>query len=74
MRRPPQLTEFYRYPVIAGTSLIAIVVTLAWWAKLIDASLLFETAMIRRGELWLLVTSIFPHLGLLHLIFNIYWL
>lgn len=30
--------------------------------------------MVRRGELWRLVTSIFPHVDVLHLIFNLYWL
>jgi hypothetical protein len=30
--------------------------------------------MIRRGQLWRLTTSIFPHVGVLHLAFNIYWL
>jgi membrane associated rhomboid family serine protease len=73
MRPPPKLAEFPRYPVVAGTALLAVGVTLAWWAK-IDISPLFETAMIRRGELWRLVTSIFPHAGILHLAFNIYWL
>jgi membrane associated rhomboid family serine protease len=73
MRPAPRLSEIPRYPVVAGTALLAIGVTLAWWAKA-DISPLFETAMIRRGELWRLVTSIFPHGGILHLGFNIYWL
>jgi membrane associated rhomboid family serine protease/TPR repeat protein len=73
MRRAPRLTELPRYPVTAGTALLAIGITLAWWAKG-DVSSLLETAMIRRGELWRLVTSIFPHLSLWHLVFNVYWL
>ena len=73
MRPAPKWTEFPRYPVVAGTAILAVVVTIAWWSKL-DVSPLFETAMIRRGELWRLITSIFPHTNLLHLAFNIYWL
>jgi membrane associated rhomboid family serine protease len=73
MRPAPKWTEFPRYPVITGTAVLALAVTIAWWSKL-DVSPLFETAMIRRGELWRLVTSIFPHASLLHLAFNIYWL
>lgn len=73
MRSAPKLTEIPRYPVVAGTALLAVGVTVAWWAKM-DVSPLFETAMIRRGELWRLVTSIFPHGGILHLAFNVYWL
>jgi len=73
MRPAPRLSEIPRYPVVAGTALLAIGVTLAWWAQR-DISPLFETAMIRRGELWRLVTSMFPHAGILHLAFNIYWL
>lgn len=72
MRRPPSWTKFAKYPVIAGISILAIVTTVAWWAK-VDISPLFETALIRRGQLWRLLTSALPHAGVLHLIFNIYW-
>jgi membrane associated rhomboid family serine protease len=73
MRPTPNLREFPRYPVTAGIALLAIGVTVAWWTK-VDVSPLFEDALIRRGELWRLVTCIFPHAGILHLAFNIYWL
>lgn len=73
MRQPPKLTEFHRYPIVAGSALLATGVTIAWWSKL-NISPLFETAMIRRGELWRLVTNIFPHADIFHLAFNIYWL
>jgi len=73
MRPAPKLTEISLCPVVAGTALLAVGVTVAWWAK-VDISPLFETAMIRRGELWRLVTSILPHGGILHLVFNVYWL
>jgi membrane associated rhomboid family serine protease len=72
VRPPPKLTEFPKYPIAAGISLLAIVVTGAWWLGR-DVSPLLETAMIRRGELWRLVTSILPHDGILHLAFNVYW-
>src|SRR4051812_38313153 len=73
MRPAPKIRELQRYPIVGGTALLAIGVSLVWWTKT-DISPLFEDAMIRRGELWRLVTSIFPHAGLLHLAFNIYWL
>jgi membrane associated rhomboid family serine protease len=73
MRRPPKIGEFYRYPVVAGTALIATGVTIASWTHSFDISRLVENAMVRHGEVWRLVTSMFPHVGALHLIFNIYW-
>jgi Rhomboid family len=69
----PKLTEFPKYPVITVVSLLAIAVTIAWWMK-VDVSVLFESAQIQRGQLWRLLTSVLPHLDLLHLIFNLWWL
>jgi membrane associated rhomboid family serine protease len=48
-------------------------VTVAWWSKA-EISPLLESAMIRRGEIWRLLTSAFPHRDILHLAFNVYWL
>jgi membrane associated rhomboid family serine protease len=59
--------------VVAGTAILSIAVTAAWWSKL-NVSPLFPSAMIRRGELWRLLTAVLPHVDALHLIFNVYWL
>jgi len=72
MRRTSSWKELPKYPVIAGVSILAIATTIAWWSK-VDISPVFETAMIRRGQLWRLVTSILPHSDILHLAFNLYW-
>ena len=72
MAEVPKWTKFPNYPVTAGSMVLALGVTLAWWAK-VDISPLVADAHIRRGELWRLVTDIFPHLDFLHLAFNLYW-
>jgi membrane associated rhomboid family serine protease len=69
----PKLTEFPKYPVITVVSLLAVAVTIAWWMK-VDVSVLFESPQIRRGQWWRLLTSVLPHLDVLHLIFNLWWL
>jgi GlpG protein len=69
----PKWKDIPRYPVISGIAFLATAVTIAWWSGK-NISLLFENAEIRRGELWRLLSSIFPHLDIFHLIFNLYWL
>jgi membrane associated rhomboid family serine protease len=61
------------YPVVASTAVLAIAATAAFGLD-VDVSPLMETALIRRGQLWRLITSAFVHGGALHLLFNIYWL
>jgi membrane associated rhomboid family serine protease len=69
----PSWKEIPKYPVICAIALVAVVLTLAWWAGA-NVSLLFENAEIRRGQLWRLATNIFLHLDIIHLAFNLYWL
>jgi membrane associated rhomboid family serine protease len=65
-----ELRHFYMITTVAA---IAIAVTIAWRTGQ-DISPLVENAEIRRGELWRLLTSAFPHVNPLHLLFNLYWL
>jgi membrane associated rhomboid family serine protease len=69
----PSWREFPNFPVVVITALLAIAITIAWWTET-DISMLLETAAIRRGQLWRLLTTVFPHLDILHLAFNVYWL
>jgi membrane associated rhomboid family serine protease len=69
----PTWKEIPKYPVICGIALLAVGVTIAWWSGT-NISPLFENAEIRRGQFWRLATNIFPHLDILHLAFNLYWL
>jgi membrane associated rhomboid family serine protease len=72
MRRPPPISEFPHFPVTAGTVLLAIGVTIAYWSK-VDISPLIEDANVRRWQLWRCLSSALPHGSPLHLIFNVYW-
>jgi membrane associated rhomboid family serine protease len=75
MRRPPPLVDLIRYPVTGGTGLLAIGFTLAGWGWFgkVDISALTEGFPIRQGQLWRIVTSALPHVDVLHLAFNLYW-
>ncbi len=72
MRRPPPYAAFPHYPVTAGTCLLAVGVTLAWWAK-VDIAPLQTSALVQRGQVWRLLTTVLPHVSAMHLLFNCYW-
>lgn len=73
MLRAQKWTEFSKCPVVSGIVILAAGVTIAWWSKA-NISPLLPTAMIRRGEIWRLLTCVLPHGDILHLAFNVYWL
>jgi GlpG protein len=73
MRQPPGLSDFPKFPVTGGTCLLALGITLAWWAHLLDVSPLLVGIEVRQGQLWRLVTSALVHLDVLHLAFDVYW-
>jgi membrane associated rhomboid family serine protease len=71
--RFPRWKEIPDYPIIIGIAVLATGVTIAWWTGT-NISPLFESAEIRRGQFWRFATSVLPHLDILHLAFNLYWL
>jgi membrane associated rhomboid family serine protease len=73
MLTPPRVSDFPRFPVIAGTLLLAAGVTIAKWADF-DVTPLVASALIRHGQWWRLITDILPHGDVLHLVFNLYWM
>jgi GlpG protein len=70
---PPSLQAWHRYPVTSGVALAAIFVTLGWWSGS-DIEALQMGWRAWDGEPWRLVTSALPHLDILHLVFNLFWL
>ncbi len=72
MKRTP-ITEFYRFPITAGISLLAVFVTvLGKTGHSIDRLVMSVQAF--EGEPFRLVTCILPHADAMHLIFNVLWL
>src|SRR5262249_32117890 len=67
----PRLREARRFPITAGLGALAILASLAAWAG-IDLPLSFDVRFVLQP--WRGVTSILPHVDLLHLVFNLYWL
>jgi membrane associated rhomboid family serine protease len=75
LRRPPSFTTqaVLAAPVIVSVGALATVATLAW-ASAKDVSWLFSDFGSFLGEPWRLLTSVLPHINLVHLAFNLYWL
>lgn len=73
MRSPPPLSALPRDPITGGIALVAVVVTVAWMSGK-DISPLEMNSLAWHGQPWRLVTSALPHVGWIHLFFNLSWL
>ena len=73
MRKPPPLSSLSRYPVTGSVGVAAIVVTLAWMSGR-DIAPLEMNSLAWHGQPWRLITSALPHVGWIHLFFNLSWL
>src|SRR5262245_50347999 len=67
----PGLWEARRYPVTTGIAVAALLVSLADWAG-IELPLFFDVRFVLQP--WRLVTSMLPHVNVLHFLFNLCWL
>jgi membrane associated rhomboid family serine protease len=66
LRRWPPVTTF----AVAA----AVVVTLSYWSRVPQVRwLIAKDEAIWQGQLWRLLTSVFPHGDVLHLVFNLLW-
>lgn len=67
----PRVTEVYAHPVTTGLCLAALVVTVASFTDLDVSVLDFDVRSVMQP--WRMVTSVLPHVGIVHLAFNLYW-
>lgn len=74
MRAPPSLARIPSFPVITMLSLAAIVVTFAAMSGKTDLDPFVMSSRAFHGEPWRLAASALPHGGVVHLLFNVYWL
>lgn len=62
-----------RFPVIVSVELAAIIVTVWWWSGG-NVELVTMNARAWHGEVWRPFSSALPHVDVIHLVFNLYWL
>jgi len=73
MLRPPPLKFVPYYPITAGVSAAAIVVTGLWWSGQNIDAFTMNTDVWSRWQLWRALTATLPHVNFFHLAFNLYW-
>jgi membrane associated rhomboid family serine protease len=73
MLRPASIRQLPLFPITGGICVLALAVTLMWHLGGRDIGALVMTERAFVDQPWRLLTSVFPHGGMLHLLFNLYW-
>ncbi len=68
------LRDWRHFPVTTGVGLVAALVSVWWWWGNGDVERLMMSSQAWSSEPWRLVSSIFPHVNFVHLLFNLFWL
>lgn len=66
------LVDVFRWPATGATVMLAFVTTIATWT-VVPAHHLWMTEPLLVSEPWRVITSVFVHLDIVHLSFNLYW-
>ena len=72
MLHPPSMLSLHRHPATGSVCVLAMLTTMWWWNGG-DVGQLTLDARAWHSQPWRLVTSVLPHVDLMHLAFNIYW-
>lgn len=74
MQPAPSLSRFPAFPVVAGIAALAIFVTVGVETGKTDMLPFVMSSVAFDNEPWRLAASALPHVGAVHLIFNVIWL
>lgn len=74
MRAPPPISKVISYPVTGGIAILAIALSLGWWAHRVPVEAIEMSSAAWHGQPWRLWTSTLLHVDVLHLAFDVYWL
>lgn len=74
MQQPPSPVAFLRFPVTVGFTVLAIVGTVQFVSSPSDVDAMLSNTGDCVREPWRLLAPVFFHDGVIHLLFNLYWL
>lgn len=74
MRAPPPISKVISFPVTGGIAILAVAISLGWWAHRVPVEAFEMSSAAWHGQPWRLWTSTLLHVNVLHLAFDVYWL